>query len=185
MTVHSFDISCQVTDADDFVDRLYAADGDDATVAVHPDGHLAEVHFDRDAADLGQAIIGALAAVWSSGGRPVRVGPQELVWASEVAERIGCSREYVRLLIAGQRGPSGWPAPVVASARNPLWRWSDILAWFAAWRGSDVTLPATGGEEAVTLEAVNGVLDVLDAISRSTDPQRTRQFAADLLARAS
>lgn len=184
MTVYSFDIHCRVEDEDIFADRLYDAGGDDATIAVHPDGHLAEVHFDRDSSDLRNAIVTALSAVQAAGGTPVRVGPDDLVWAAEIAERIGKTREYVRLLIAGQRGPGNWPLPVVPTARNPLWRWSDVAAWFTAWTDSDTTIP-TADDEAATIAAVNGILEVLDAISRSPDPKSTRQFATTLLERAS
>lgn len=185
MAVFSFDVYSEITDEEDFVDRLYEAGGDDASVAVRRDGRLGEVHFDRDARSLAEAIASALAAVQLAGGRPVRVGPQELVWASEIAARIGRTREYVRLLIAGQRGPGGWPVPVAPTARNPLWRWSDVVAWFAAWPGSEVTVPTGDGDEAVTIEAVNGALDVVNAISRSLHPQQTRRIATELLDRAS
>ena len=57
----------------------------------------------------------------------------DLVTAAEVAERLGRSRESVRLLIAGKRGSGRFPAPVShLRARNRLWRWSDIAAWAGA-----------------------------------------------------
>ncbi|MHB8295834.1 MAG: hypothetical protein ACYDH5_14665 [Acidimicrobiales bacterium] len=38
------------------------------------DGHLVEVHFDRDSSDLRNAIVTALSAVQAAGGTPMRKG---------------------------------------------------------------------------------------------------------------
>src|SRR5437762_2493686 len=67
----------------------------------------------------------------------VHVDPDELVWASEIAQRTGRSRQSVDQLIKGQRGPGNFPAPARHATRNPLWRWSEVEAWFAAYQGRE------------------------------------------------
>jgi hypothetical protein len=54
----------------------------------------------------------------------IRVEPDELVTAAEIAQALGRSRESVRLLIFGKRGPGGFPAPAShLRSRGRLWRW--------------------------------------------------------------
>lgn len=51
---------------------------------------------------------------------------------SEIAERTGRTRESVRLLIGGDRGPGGFPAPVTYfRSRQRMWRWQEVAVWFA------------------------------------------------------
>ena len=42
------------------------------------------------------------------------------------------------MLIKGLRGPGDFPAPASHATRNPLWRWSEVAAWFARY---EVALP--------------------------------------------
>ena len=50
---------------------------------------------------------------------------------ADIAVRIGRTREGVRLLITGARGPGGFPPPVTdPRSRYRLWRWSDVARWF-------------------------------------------------------
>ena len=56
--------------------------------------------------------------------------------AVTIASRIGRTRESVRLLITGARGPGGFPAPVTdPRSRYRLWRWSDVMHWLATQLG--------------------------------------------------
>jgi len=45
-------------------------------------------------------------------GTVVRVEPDDLVSAAEIARRVGRSRESIRQLGGGLRGPGGFPAPL-------------------------------------------------------------------------
>jgi predicted DNA-binding transcriptional regulator AlpA len=64
------------------------------------------------------------------GVRVRRVEPDDLVTLSEIAERMGRTRESVRLLAAGERGAGDFPPPVShLRSRFRLWRWSDVAAW--------------------------------------------------------
>ena len=60
---------------------------------------------------------------------------------TDIATRLERSRESVRLLVTGARGPGGFPAPVTdPRGRYRLWRWSDISHWLTTRLGDD-TLP--------------------------------------------
>lgn len=116
-------------DVDDHLDELFEIGCDDATFGSVDGVQYAE--FDRSARSLGQAVASAITAIESLPGlRVLRVEPDDLVTAAEIAERLGRSRESVRLLISGERGRGDFPAPVShMRSRNRLWRWSDVTAW--------------------------------------------------------
>ena len=134
------------------LDALYEAGCDDALIGEVDGVHYAD--FDREAPSLAEAVLSAISAVESAGPRALRVEPDDLVTAAEIAERLGRTRESVRLLIAGERGSGDFPAPVShLRSRNRLWRWSDAAAWAGR---------LTPGEEhdARLLAAVNGALEL-------------------------
>jgi hypothetical protein len=59
------------------------------------------------------------------------VGVDDLVSASEIAERSGRTRQSVAQLIAGlrQKTREPFPSPINPGARNPLYRWADVSVW--------------------------------------------------------
>lgn len=116
---------------EDHLDQLFEAGCDDATFS-QIDG-VAFADFDREAKTFVAAVISAIHEITSVPGlRVMRLEPDDLVTAAEIAERLGRTRESVRLLISGQRGAGDFPAPVShARRRNRLWRWSDVVAWSA------------------------------------------------------
>ncbi len=120
------------------VDRLYEAGCDDATLGTRCGIHFAMFH--REAASPTEAIVSAIEAIEGAhvGLRVVRVEPDELVTAGEIAGRAGVSREAIRLYAQGKRGPGGFPAPVAGlQQKSPLYRWSDVAAWLdRTWNGS-------------------------------------------------
>lgn len=111
------------------VDALFEAGCDDATVG-QVDG-VGYGDFTREAPSFGEALRSAIEQVESVPGLTVtRVEPDDLVTLSEIAQRLGRSRESVRLLAAGERGPGDFPPPVShLKARSRLWRWSEVAAW--------------------------------------------------------
>ena len=116
---------------DEAQEALFEAGCDDATFGVVDGVQFAE--FDRESGSYGQALTSAIAAIQRGieGARVVQV-LDDLVTISDIAERIERSREGVRLLIAGKRGPGDFPPPVsFLRARNRLWRWTDVQRWFA------------------------------------------------------
>jgi hypothetical protein len=61
---------------------------------------------------------------------------EDLVGISDIAGRIGVSRETVRLWTAGERGPGNFPAPrgsLGGSSRGSIrvWDWPSVNAWLA------------------------------------------------------
>lgn len=58
---------------------------------------------------------------------------QDLVSISDIARRTGRSRESVRLLVDGARGPGGFPGPTgVAGDGIRIWPWAVVTDWFRA-----------------------------------------------------
>lgn len=116
-------------DDDAVIDALYAAGCTDATFGSVDGVGFGE--FEREAEGFADAVLSAIADVESVAGLRVRrVEPDDLVTMSEIAERLGRSRESVRLLAAGERGAGDFPAPVShLRSRFRLWRWTDVAAW--------------------------------------------------------
>lgn len=114
---------------DERVDDLFEAGCDDATFG-EVDG-VAYADFDREADSFIEAVVSAIRAISSVPGLRVRrLEPDDLVTAADIAHRLGRTRESVRLLISGQRGAGGFPAPVSHTRRrHRIWRWSDVVAW--------------------------------------------------------
>lgn len=120
--------------------------------------------------------MSAIEALETAGLRVLRVDPDELVWASEIASRTGRSRQSIDQLIKGQRGPGTFPAPVSHTTRNPLWRWSDVEAWFADYEGHQ---PDT--ERSNIIRAINGALETRESLRVSKD-KTLRRAVQQLLA---
>ncbi len=111
------------------VDALFEAGCDDATFGSVDAVGFGE--FEREADGFAEAVLSAITDVESVDGvRVRRVEPDDLVTLSEIAERMGRTRESVRLLAAGERGAGDFPPPVShLRSRFRLWRWSDVAVW--------------------------------------------------------
>jgi predicted DNA-binding transcriptional regulator AlpA len=109
--------------------NLYEAGCSDATFGTVD--ALGYADFHREAPTFLDAVISALREIESvSGLRVRRIEPDDLVTMSEIAERLGRSRESIRLLASGQRGRGDFPSPVSRTrSRSRLWRWSEIIEW--------------------------------------------------------
>lgn len=164
MAEHSFTLAID-GDIDEKIDKLFEAGCDDATFGSVNGAHYAD--FDREAPTLAKAIYSAITDVESVPGLRVRrVEPDDLVTASEIAERLERSREGVRLLIAGERGPGNFPAPAShLRSRNRLWRWSDVAAWAGETNAQDLA-------KARLIAAANAALDLRAASPDLTEGDR-------------
>ena len=114
------------------LDRLFEAGCSDATFGERDGVYIAD--FDRKASSFSGALKSAMTAIEKAvpGMRVVRVEPEDLVTASEIASRTKRSRESVRLLFEGKRGKGSFPRPVAWLAdRTRLWQWSRVEQWFA------------------------------------------------------
>ena len=160
MEVHSFTlVLAGITEITSEVeDRLFEAGCDDALLGIR-DG-VAFLDFDRESESLLDAILSAISNVEQSGleVKVIRVEPDDLVSASEIAERTGRSRESIRLLAAGRRGSGGFPPPVRGlKSRMRLWRWAEVIAWMAEHEGTEQPVAV---QNAQTIAAVNGALEL-------------------------
>ena len=92
-------------------DGLFQAGCDDATLSMQYGSLYLE--FSRAAPSLKDAILSAIRDVRKAGvGADVwRVDSHDLVSPSEIARRIGRTRQLIHQYITGARGPGGFPAP--------------------------------------------------------------------------
>jgi len=134
MSGHEFILIVEGPDlqGESYVDALYEACFDDATIGRV--GPIQYVDFDREAESFEDAVFSATTDLKSAipDVRVVRLEPDDLVTMSEIAERVGRTRESVRLLVNGDRGPGGFPAPATHfRSRQRMWRWQKVAVWFA------------------------------------------------------
>ena len=149
------------------LDALYEAGCADALFGQRDSIQYADL--ERKAPSLAAAVTSAIEQVESMPGMcVVRVEPDELVTATVVAERTGRSRESIRLLVEGKRGPGGFPAPVAwVDAKTRLWQWSDVAQWFDDSLDQDVPL-ADGAD---FLAALNAALELRRRAPRLQNPE--------------
>ena len=133
------------------IDALFEAGCDDAAVG-RSDG-VQYVDFDREAGTLDTALLSAVDDLETlEGVEVVRIADAGLASLADIATRLGRTRESVRLLVSGARGPGGFPAPVTdPRSRYRLWRWSDVERWFADRFGEE--MPASQDKIAAALNA--------------------------------
>lgn len=142
---------------DEAANALFEAGCGDATFGEVDGSQYAD--FTRRARSLARAIGSARRAIESAvpGARVIRVEPEDLVTATDIADRTGRTRESVRLLISGERGPGAFPPPVShLRSRGRIWKWTDVARWFSTELG--VKVPSL--EEADFISALNGALEV-------------------------
>src|SRR5690606_4143681 len=91
--------------------------------------------FVREANNLEEAILSAIKGVEASNIEGIKVAsvePGDLVTSAEIARRLDCSRESVRLLVNGTRGKGDFPTPVAGvTTTTQIWRWTEVLAWYS------------------------------------------------------
>ncbi len=112
------------------IDALFEAGCDDAAIGCS-DG-VQYVDFDREAEDFNDAILSAVDDLEKLDGvQVVRIADAGLASLADIAVRVGRTRESVRLLASGARGPGGFPKPVTdPRSRYRLWRWTEVAHWF-------------------------------------------------------
>ena len=138
-------------------DALFEAGCDDATICVR--AGRAFLTFSRAAATMKEAILGAIRDVLDAniGARILRVDSCDLVAQSEIARKIGRTRQLVSQYIAGTRGPGGFPAPACNITDGPpLWYWCEVASWL--WQHDMVKEEVA--REAREMAAINSALKV-------------------------
>lgn len=164
-------------------DALYEAGCDDATLSYRKG--IAYLDFNRSAGDFESAIISAIQQVEEAGLNlwVKRVEASDLVTSSEIARRLGRTRQSVQQLIMGTRGEGDFPLPVAGvTAKTMLWSWQEVSGWFLKNKKlNDETIY----ENATILKQVNESLEsrknekYLKNINRITKllKKRTGEFA--------
>ena len=138
--------------------------------------------FDREGANLEEAVASAVADVESVPGMAVtRFVNADLVTMTEIAERSNRSRESVRLLIEGKRGPGGFPVSVSNPKRpNRLWRWADVEHWLLANEFESASI--TEDPIAPLKSAISASIELRASANRLDPEQRERLFSLISLA---
>jgi hypothetical protein len=110
------------------IESMLEAGFDDATIGRV--GSIQYLDFDRGAESFADAVFSAAKSLESAvpGARVVQLEPDDLVTMSEIAERVGRTRESVRLLIYGDRGPGGFRHALSASSTYVAMARSGCLA---------------------------------------------------------
>jgi predicted DNA-binding transcriptional regulator AlpA len=178
MPNHSFTLLVDRADLLSYraLDALYEAGCDDATFGER--GPIQYADFNRERATLTEAIITAIGDIEGAvdRARVVRIEPDEFVSLSAIAKRTGRSRESIRLLSEGLRGPGGFPAPERwVDARTTVWHWAEVAEWFEQRLGETVAR----SEDANVIAALNGLLEARRHIAQlPAGPKRkTAAFA--------
>lgn len=138
----------------DVIDSLFESGCDDGTVG-RLDG-IQYIVFDREATSLHEAVLSAVNDIERvSGLEVVRIADAGLVSMADIAARTDRTRESVRLLISGARGPGGFPAPVTdPRSRYRLWRWLEVERWLNAYADQE----SDSSEEGLII-AINASLE--------------------------
>ena len=152
MSTHHFTLIVDGPDVQSgaVIDALYEAGCDDALIG-RTDG-IQYAEFDREAAGLVEAVLSAVADIERVDGvKVVRIADAGLVSMADIAARTGRTREGVRLLVTGARGPGGFPPPVTdPRGRYRLWRWSEVERWLATSLGEETATVEDHGLAAIS-----------------------------------
>ena len=139
-------------------DALFEAGCDDALLGTR-DGVMF-LDFERASKSLMEAVLSAVADVQRAkiGLWVARVEPDDLVSAAEIARRVQRSRESIRQLMHGERGPGEFPPPMAnLTRRSPIWRWTEVASWFEANYGG---LCPSDVQDAADVAAINAALEL-------------------------
>ena len=122
-------------DMDDLVSRLAQAGCEDALVGIGKAGRLA-LNFSREAPTAFEAITSAIADIGQAAPKATLIeATPDLVGLTDVADIVGCSRQYIRkILISG--GPE-IPSPV-HEGKSSIWRLSKVLTWLAETKNYEI-----------------------------------------------
>ena len=130
--------------------------------------------FTRAAPTLKDAILSAISDVKKANIRAevLRIDVCNLVTQSEIAHKIGRTRQLVHQYIAGERGPGGFPPPacnVGDDADSPLWYWCDVAHWL--YQNNMITEETLRDAQALSL--INDVLEL--NYQRKIEPKLTKE----------
>lgn len=131
---HEFTLVLDRPITGDETDQLFETTGGDAMPERATDHTL--LHFARRAGSLLEAIASAVVDVEKAGLTAAGVNASDLVDLPEIASRVRRSRESIRLLAAGRRGPGDFPP-----AQDGFYSWVMVRAWFSLYDPEAVGRP--------------------------------------------
>jgi hypothetical protein len=144
MTDFEFKLFCSGVDTDDdsFLDRLYEADCDDATV-FFKDGYVC-LDFTRESENAESAVVSAIRDFERSGigGTVERVEPEDLASLSEIASRVGVTRASLQKYARGEsKVGKDFPAPVqnISVSRRELFSTVEVMRWMMQKKKSNIS----------------------------------------------
>jgi hypothetical protein len=151
-------------------DALFEAGCDDATVSMRS-GRV-YLTFSRLGTSVKDAILRAIQNVRDAkiGADVLRVDDCNLVTQSDIARRMGRTRQLVHQYIHGIRGPGRFPSPVCEICdESPLWDWCEVARWL--WENDLIRESVL--REAEEIGVINSVLEM--EYQRKTRPELTRE----------
>lgn len=149
MPTYSFTLTVD-RDPTDYTVELYDAGLDDGALEGGPTGDQ-YVHVDRDAPSLWEAITTAISEVHTTPVRVTHILADELITGADIADLLGCGRQYVTRLAAREDFPA---AHLRVGSRVVLYRESEIRAWaFRTGRLTDEPVTPSAGE----LQLIDGL----------------------------
>ncbi len=173
-TEHSFTVHIDGIDIEDeaLFDSLHEAGCDDALFSL-VNGETTAC-FARRAPSFSDALLSALADLRAGAPaiRITRIEPDDLVSLSDVAVRVGRSRESIRLYVRGLRGPGGFPRPEIDGGRRVrYWNWPEVVDWFHRHEILEVG-EAPGRETASLIAALNAAFTLRDRRAEIDSPEQ-------------
>ncbi|TDC93980.1 hypothetical protein E1292_40310 [Nonomuraea deserti] len=139
MITWDFRVTLNRAATDEELDALFEAGLDDCSVSTLKDGRT-YVMCDREAETLLDAIASVLTQIrtvpglWATG-----VGHDDGVTLGDAARRHGGrTQASLRQLAAGQRGPGGFPKPLIEADNISLYSWAEISEWLRTRMGDDI-----------------------------------------------
>jgi len=154
-----------IADIDDAtVDALYESGCDDSSLGVRNGAFTAS--FDRESDSFEDAVLSAIADIRNAdvGATGFRLVSRDLVTLSDVARRIGRTKQAISNYANGLRGPGGFPRAAV-DAKDPLYEWSDVACWLENHR----LLPGDAAKEAESRKAVYTALEFSHMVQTHPD----------------
>ncbi len=140
MTTWNFRVSLNRAPTDEEADALYEAGLDDCSIGGGPGGIDHYLMCDREADSMLDAIASVIAQIKTVPGLwPIAVGEDDGVTLGDAARRHGGrTQASLRQLAAGQRGPGGFPAPLIEADNIRLYSWAEISEWLRTRMGDDI-----------------------------------------------
>jgi len=115
------------TDAD--FDVLFESGLSDSSPITTPDGR-GYLLVTRESDSMANAIISTVADIRKAGFEAIGIETEDLMTLAGLGRKLGRTRESMRLLASGKRGPGGFPQPL-SSGSSPLYSWAQVRTWMA------------------------------------------------------